>query len=715
MRLAGRLAIFFIGIFLLAPSAVHAAVLTRPSNNLGLAAYWSFNEASGTQATDFSGNKNTGTLSGSTLPAWVSGKHGSALSFDGSSSYVNTGNNASMGFSGKSFTISAWINTKDATTNGSIYDAWQSPFSFRLFTTGGTVAFQLRNTSAADMLSGNWISAAINTNQWYHVVAVYNYVNSTTGTAYLYLNGTLAVSAACSAANCTLMDNIGTIPRLIGKKGDSANYFNGIIDDVRVYSRALSATEITNLYQSGAAQVVAINSNGLTGYWNFNEGSGSTAKDFIETAPTGSIVGSPSWVPGKQGTALSFNGSSQYTDIPLTVNYPAITVSAWFKAASLSVSNSRIVANDHTDTAGHMDGFQLMFNSGGATGFFDVGNGSTEGRATWSQQLSTGTWYHYVGVYDGSHVYAYLNGVQVASASYAGGAIASSPFDVNIGRNPQYAGDYFSGVVDDVRIYSRAMSAGEVAALYTAAIPAGKVTLNTSSANLTNGSTLQSGLVGLWTFDGLDVTDKVYDRSGQGNNGYVGAAGPATSTMKTIGKLGQALNFANGPYLDMGTIGSPGTSDFSVSAWIKTGADYSALSGNIVNTRNVITTSNAGYQLSVNISNKVYIAFSDGSAARLRVDTSAPTINDNAWHLVTATFQRNGNATIYIDGSLASTPSVNISSQPGSVTDSSDFLIGKQQDGSGKDSPFNGIIDDVRLYNRVLSSAEVKQLYLLGQ
>ena len=141
----------------------------------------------------------------------------------------------------------------------------------------------------------------------------------------------------------------------------------------------------------------------------------------------------------------NFNGQ-QYVDSTLTVTSSALTVSVWFNAANLSNANPRLVANSHTDV--DAKGFQLMFNSGGASGFFDVGNGTAEGRASWSQQLVAGTWYHYVGVYNGATVSAYLNGVQVASAAFAGGAIAAGTGpDINIARNPTYAGDYFIGAI----------------------------------------------------------------------------------------------------------------------------------------------------------------------------------------------------------------------------------------------------------------------------
>jgi hypothetical protein len=91
-----------------------------------------------------------------------------------------------------------------------------------------------------------------------------------------------------------------------------------------------------------------------------------------------------------------------------------------------------------------------MFNKGAASGFFDVGNGTAEERASWSQQFVEGTWYHYVGVYNGATVSAYLNGVQVASAAFAGGAIAAGTVpDINVARNPAYTGDYFTGAIYD--------------------------------------------------------------------------------------------------------------------------------------------------------------------------------------------------------------------------------------------------------------------------
>ena len=247
---------------------------------------------------------------------------------------------------------------------------------------------------------------------------------------------------------------------------------------MRIYKRALSAAEILALYQA----VTPPPPSGPTAEWTLTQASvsGTTVADASGNGNAATVVNGPLTF-GAMGA--NFNGQ-QYVDSTLTVTSSALTVSVWFNAANLSNANPRLVANSHTD--GDAKGFQLMFNSGGASGFFDVGNGTAEGRASWSQQLVEGTWYHYVGVYDGATVSAYLNGVQVASAAFAGGAIAAGTGpDINIARNPTYAGDYFIGAIYDVRIYKRALSAAEILALYQAVPPPTPTAITLSPASPT--------------------------------------------------------------------------------------------------------------------------------------------------------------------------------------------------------------------------------------
>jgi hypothetical protein len=203
--------------------------------------------------------------------------------------------------------------------------------------------------------------------------------------------------------------------------------------------------------------------------WALTSGSvsGTTVADYAAGNNPATVANGPLTF-GALGA--NFNGSSQYLDnATMTVKTPALTVATWFRPDTLS-GNQRLVANSHTDA--DQKGFQLVINNGGAGGFFDVGNGTAEGRVSWTQQLVGGTWYHYVGVYDGATVKAYINGAQVASTAFAGGAIAAGTGpDINVGRNPTYAGDYFTGGIYDPQIMGQALSANQVLALYNRTTP----------------------------------------------------------------------------------------------------------------------------------------------------------------------------------------------------------------------------------------------------
>lgn len=445
--------------------SARAAVTNNQVSNMGLVGWWTFNEGAGTVANDSSGKANKGTLVAS--PSWVTGKIGRALSFNSASSqYVNVGSSTTL--TGATATYSAWVKfTNFSTTNPIIGGQATGHPEFRA-SNATTLAICSQGVSC-DSLTVSSISTAV-----WHLMTLT--MNGTVATYYIDGSNVGTSTTFSSFTNSTTT---------IAAATELSQYMNGAEDDVRIYNRVLSATEVKELYNSGlnlnkinapatSLQNGSSIASGITGYWTFDgknttwtSATAATTADVSGSGNTGTLTSmsqSTSTAEGKIGQALSFDGAASYVDIPMAVSYSAITVSAWMQPSNVSAGdNPRIVSNDHTDSDNK--GFQLMYNNGGATGFFDIGNGSAEGRATWSQQLANNTWYLYTGVYDGSHVYAYINDVQVASATLTG-SIAASGIDVNIGRDGQYAGDYFLGKVDDVRIYSRALSAAEVKTLY---------------------------------------------------------------------------------------------------------------------------------------------------------------------------------------------------------------------------------------------------------
>ncbi len=200
-----------------------------------LAAY-SFDEGSGTTVSDRSGHALTGTVVGA---AWATGRYGKALSFNGSTSYVDLGNPAALQLTG-SMTIEAWINAAAnppddgqivAKSNGA---GWQ----FKTSPDTGPQTFGMAVSPNSGTSTQRYSSTVRSLNTWYHVAGVYD---AAAGTLSTYVNGALdngTLSGTIPAAQFNQSVNVN-----IGRR-TGGFYFNGLIDEVRIYNRALTQPEI---------------------------------------------------------------------------------------------------------------------------------------------------------------------------------------------------------------------------------------------------------------------------------------------------------------------------------------------------------------------------------------------------------------------------------------------------------------------------------------
>jgi FlaG/FlaF family flagellin (archaellin) len=238
---------------------VKSSVLTRktkigPENQYPeLVAYWKFDEGSGTIASDSSLYGNNGTFS-SNAPNWVDGKYGKALNFNGYSRYVSVGNSSI--FRLQNLTITAWINrtgnnewarivskTNYYTSSENDKSGWNLLLADS--NSGYGVYFVINKSSTNTLCGTNAADAKTQLNKWYFVAASYD-----GSVARLYLNGTLVSSATCQ-------DSINYVPGIRNVSisaqwsDDNSCYFPGIIDDVRIWSRALTPEEIWNQYIHG--------------------------------------------------------------------------------------------------------------------------------------------------------------------------------------------------------------------------------------------------------------------------------------------------------------------------------------------------------------------------------------------------------------------------------------------------------------------------------
>jgi hypothetical protein len=219
-----RLAIALIAAWLLlAPSVASAA--SGPVVALG------FEEADGTAALDVSGAGNDGTIRGATRTA--TGRFGAALSFDGTDDWVTVPDASSLDISRTGFTIAAWVNPQ--TTSG-----WRT---VALKERGGGLGYALYGTSTSARPSAHAYTStdqvtrapgAVPVGQWTHLTATWDLV-----TLRLYVNGTL-VSQRPVAGTLAVAD--GALR--IGGNGVWGEFFRGRIDELRVYNRALSSSDV---------------------------------------------------------------------------------------------------------------------------------------------------------------------------------------------------------------------------------------------------------------------------------------------------------------------------------------------------------------------------------------------------------------------------------------------------------------------------------------
>lgn len=208
---------------------------------------------------------------------------------------------------------------------------------------------------------------------------------------------------------------------------------------------------------------------GLIGYWPFDEGSGSSVLDVSGNGNSGQINGA-TWTGGRVGKALSFNGSSNTVDIHRSVvsTSASFSVAAWVQVANLNAFHTA-VSQDGNNISGFF--LQTTPGAGGQFAFSLVNSDSTSGttiRATSSFTPALNTWYHLVGVYDASSGQSrlYVNGVLQSTQSVPAPWSASGETVIGRGKWNGGATDFWSGLIDDVRIYNRALSNQDASNLY---------------------------------------------------------------------------------------------------------------------------------------------------------------------------------------------------------------------------------------------------------
>ena len=207
--------------------------------------------------------------------------------------------------------------------------------------------------------------------------------------------------------------------------------------------------------------------------WDFNDCSGTTATDSSGNGNTLSFTGTIPWstdTPAGNGCSLSFNGSSYAKYSPFKFqplgNSP-VTISAWVKPSVINGVDQAIACLGVDSGGSTAIGLYIR----GSSSKFGYSYASANGEVLSNTLAAAGQWQFIVGTYDTTTDKIYVNGKLENTTTYSGGNLLGGEASVGVWCN--YTGsNNFNGLIDDVRVFSGALTAEAVGKLYAAGVPA---------------------------------------------------------------------------------------------------------------------------------------------------------------------------------------------------------------------------------------------------
>lgn len=429
-------------------------VTSVPTDNLLL--YWPLDAATASQA-DASGNGNTGTAANiSTAPTAIIGN---GLQFNGTTGKVSA---PSSLLPTGDLTLAAWVKRDSTNTVDYIMG------NYGLSCPGG-IEFALANTDLTFYNNNGYNIATVSlpAGEFHHVAAVRK-----NGIVSIFLDGVQQTLRLTTANNVV---NSSSCKFTVGNGPDYTNEaFGGVIDDARVYGRALSTAEVAVLARRTNTNPEEVAPDKLVGYWPLNETSGSTTTDASGNNQTGTLSGGV--VRGsavKFGNAMTFDGGDDKITMPSAVltGTTDFTLSAWINRTS-NTGADYIMGNYGASPCGN--GIEFYTHNGGLIVYL----GNTY--VTTSASLQINRVYHVAATRKNGVVTVYVDGVVVFTQNAADSIGGNCAW--GIGNGPNYTSEAFGGKIDDARVYTRALNATEISALADINRPVGLVRSNAAAS-----------------------------------------------------------------------------------------------------------------------------------------------------------------------------------------------------------------------------------------
>lgn len=664
---------------------VHSRVLfaseirDKAGRDLSLVHKWQLDEGVGGSVGDSVG-AGTGTLTGG--PAFAPGKVGSAISFDGVDDAVST---TAVPRTDEDFTVSAWVKLpalQCATLKCKHVAVSQDGSRGSKFRLGvvkdrthpyGNWLFEMPESDADTAIV---TAAAVSVESsdfgtWVHLLGVYD---RSAKQVLLYVNGHRVGEGTVTST--WRADGGVQIGR--GKlAGAPAERWPGLVDDVRLHTGSLDDDGAFALFKSypDEAQPTAVLPAADAGHWKFNETSGTTAADSSGRGNAVTFTGGAGWIGGRTGGGAWLDGSSGSgeTTGPVVDTSQSFSVSAWVYRNTNAAENRTVVAQDGNEVST----FALQYDAGGKWAVVmpkaDAANPDTV-KLLSTEPAVLGKWTHLTVVYNhrDKHLRLYVAGVLSAVQVGVVGVTGPGPFTIGRHKWNREKGGYFPRGVDDVRVFGKALSHGEVAEVHD------DVVLND---------------MGLWKFDDGNGADSTW------RDGTLTFAG---TTSYVPGVIGKALKLEGG---SSGTGKHQGVNtrdSFTVTAWARLERDdrtYTVVSqdGGQV----------SGFALQYRPESRRWVfaaPVQDADNAPLAQAASAePAVMWDWTHLVGVYDHGAGELRLYVDGRFAGSTAFRLWPADGPLA------VGRAKAKGVAADHFAGLVDEVRVEQGMVPVDKIAQ------
>ncbi|MDD3486964.1 MAG: DUF2341 domain-containing protein [Candidatus Moranbacteria bacterium] len=645
------------------------------------------------------------------------GRFGNGLGFGGDNDYLRKAHNSTFDFNGEA-TFAMWINPSadglspschlgqligKHSTGGCSYDQWAIGYSYHTtswyskkivvsFGTGSSYPFYYSNSQVSQ-------------NQWTHVA-----VTIRNNKIAVYINGRSDgfVNYSSKEISQTLANNVYDL--MIGRT--EAGYFQGEMDDVRIYNRGLSPDEVLQLAEWGPGPV---------GWWKMDDNVSGNLQTIVDSSGNGNN-GTTNWganasgmdctQQGKYGGTCKFDNVDDYVNVADSDSLDAggsLTLEAWVNFDEYSDYETYIFKYDSYFLGKRQDVNKFYFN------VYSPGQ-SWSAYTINTDELSSGDegeWFHLAGVFDqaAGKSRLYINGILDKEQSVSAKGIAKNSNDVQMGHATGWSSSWYANSsLDDVRVYNYARTSKQIIEDMNAGHPIGGSPVGSSIAH--------------WKFDeGNGGT--AYDSSINGNNGNLGI-GSSAPTWTNSGKFGKALSFdGSNDYVDTTDMSTVELSDVTLSFWAKvsnTTEDHGFIYKGTHSTNQPLMiwfddTAGSADKGSGN-TNCISVLTFDGSTQHW-VATPTNSINDTNWHYVGVVINpTNKKIEVYIDGILSES---NTKTWNGIQNTSTAIRFGNSNPANSAVA-LSGMMDEVKIYNSALTPDQIaidmnqgKSLVLGGQ